>query len=172
MNQQEGDNSGTYPRLNVGSLHLRYRDVLLELRDIWGYDTRTTWPPPSLLSLLDGKIIHTTGSISGKVDVNTPRKCTSRVFLGGRSICDFDRMPCRCTSDKDHVPKEGSIRELLIDKNSSLHYEVTMVREDLAGGRETYDLFMKIKEKFAARARELEEWLQMAREDLTGLKYS
>jgi hypothetical protein len=32
MNQQEGDNSGTYPRLDVGSLHLRYRDVLLELR--------------------------------------------------------------------------------------------------------------------------------------------
>ena len=47
-----------------------------------------------------------------------------------------------------------------------------MVREDLVGGRETYDLFMKIKEKFAVRARELEEWRQMAREDLAGLKYS
>jgi hypothetical protein len=172
MNQQEGDNSGTYPRLDVGSLHLRYRDVLLELRDIWGYATRTTWPPSSLLSLLDGKIIPTTDSISGKMDVNTPQKCTSRVLLGGKSICNFDRMPCTCTSDKDHVPKEGSIRELLIDKNSSLHYEVTMVREDLVGGRETYDLFMKIKEKFAVRARELEEWIQMAREDLAGLKYS
>jgi hypothetical protein len=49
MDQQEGDNSGMNPTSSVGSLHLRYRDVLLELRDIWGYAIRTTWPPPSLL---------------------------------------------------------------------------------------------------------------------------
>jgi hypothetical protein len=80
------------------------------------------------LTLLDGKNMCAIDNITKQIDTNTPQKCIPLILLNGKSICNFDRAPCTCTSDKECVPKESDVKELLLDISGELQCNITLSR--------------------------------------------